>query len=144
MITQVNQLISMVESSNNLYAVRFEPTHVPASEFVSRMQAVCVCSPDTAKVLCQTSWGLYQIMGDELMAKGLSISPIAYCQQPVTQGHLFQQVLKEKGLDAITLDQLATDQDIRLQFAKAYNGPGNMFVYAARLLQTYQQAQREP
>lgn len=137
MISTVLELIAAVESNNDQQAVRFEPAHTPAPQFVSRMAAVAACSTDTARVLCSMSWGLFQIMGDELIAKGLSVSPIYYCAQANMQTVFFNRVLVEKELDTYTLDEILNNPTIRLFFARQYNGPGNVTAYAQRMLDVY-------
>jgi len=137
MISTVSALIAQVESGGNPWAVRFEPAHNPAPEFVSRMMAACACSHDTARVLCATSWGMYQIMGDELMALGLSMSPVQFCASAQTQNDMFAKVLDEKKLSAYTLNDLITSASARTFFASKYNGPGNVTAYSQRILDVY-------
>ncbi len=137
MILTLADLIAQAESSNNKFAIRYEPTHKPSLTFVSRMMAFAKCSRDTAIVLCSSSWGLYQIMGDELMALGLPFSPIYYCNDTALQYSYFNEVLNEKGLAAYTLDNIINNEDDRLHFAIKYNGPGQPEVYAQYLLDTY-------
>lgn len=140
MISTLSDLIAQVESTGNPWAVRFEPAHNPAASFVSRMAAVARCSTDTARVLCASSWGLFQIMGDELMALGLNMSPIQYCASAQTQQATLPRFLAEKGLSAVTLDAVINDTPTRLNFATKYNGPGNVQVYSQRLLDVYHAA----
>jgi N-acetylmuramidase len=137
MISTVAELIAQAESSGNKFAVRYEKGHMPNLAFVKEMMAVAQCSFDSAYVMCQCSWGLYQIMGDELMAKKLGISPIAYCSDPETQQYFFLQVLQEKGLDHYGLQDIITNTDDRIHFAIKYNGPAQPEVYAQYLIDTY-------
>lgn len=140
MITTVAELIAQAESSGNKFAVRYEPKHAPDIQFVKEMMDACRCSFATAYVMCQCSWGLYQIMGDELMEKKLGVSPMAYCNDVETQNYFFLQVLQEKRLDHYTLQDILTNESARLDFATKYNGPGQPEVYAQYLLDTYKKA----
>lgn len=137
MISTLSDLIAQAESSNNPFAVRFEPLHTPAPAFISRMVVVAACSTETARVLCSTSWGLYQIMGDELMAKGLNMSPVAFCGSAQTQYSMFNAVLLEKGLSTYTLMDIIGNSAARANFAAKYNGPGAVAQYSQYLLDTY-------
>lgn len=140
MISTLSDLIAQVESSGNQQAVRYEPLHQPANGYVSRMAVVAACSIDTARVLCSMSWGLYQIMGDELIAKGLNVSPIFFCSQATMQYNFFNRVLVEKGLNAYTLSDIIDNQTDREFFAQEYNGPGNVAAYSQRLLDVYKKS----
>jgi hypothetical protein len=137
MISTIAELIAQAESSGNKFAVRYEKGHMPNLAFVKEMMTVAQCSFDTAYMMCQCSWGLYQIMGDELMAKKLGISPIAYCGDPETQRYFFLQVLQEKGLIQYTLQDILANTYDRIYFATKYNGPAQPVVYAQYLIDTY-------
>lgn len=140
MISTLSQLIAQVESSGNPWAVRFEPAHTPRPEFVSLMVAAAACSTDTARVLCATSWGLYQIMGDELMSLGLKMSPVQYCASVQTQNDYFPKFLAEKGIADYSLSDIINNVNDRAYFAGKYNGPGNVVSYGQRLLDVYQKS----
>lgn len=131
-ITTLSDLISQVESNGNPLAVRFEPAHNPAAHFVLQMQSLCSCSYDTAKTLCAMSWGEFQIMGDELIALGLSVSPLAYVQDRAMQEEFFQRYVCADHL-SLTLQDVLTDPAKRSLFARLYNGPGNVDAYATRM-----------
>lgn len=137
MISTIAELIAQAESSGNKFAVRYEKGHMPNLAFVKEMMTVAQCSFDTAYMMCQCSWGLYQIMGDELMAKKLGVSPIAYCGDSETQQYFFLQVLQEKGLIQYTLQDILTNTYDCIYFATKYNGPAQPEVYAQYLIDTY-------
>ena len=130
-------VVARVESSGNPWAVRYESLHRPLAPYIARMVRVAVCSYATAQVLCQSSWGLYQIMGDELMALGLGQSPVQYCSDPGIQRFMFQKYLTVNGLlyaDIPPADFFAPEHEADvLDFARRYNGPGQPAVYAANL-----------
>jgi hypothetical protein len=138
MIMTLSDLIAQVESNGNPFAIRYEPAHRPAPEFVSRMVDAAKCSEATAVILCCCSFGAYQIMGDELMSLGYPGSPIAYCAQTVAnQTDMFNRVLDEKGLGGWTLNDVINDHVKCEEFATKYNGPGNVQDYMARMLSVY-------
>lgn len=137
MISTLSDLIAATESNNFAAAVRFEPLHKPAPQFVSRMADVAKCSHETAYVLCSCSWGLYQIMGDELIALGLKFSPLEICLDTGYQNLFLAKFLVEKGLSDVTLSDILNNPIKREQFATKYNGPGNVAAYSERLLDVY-------
>lgn len=138
MISTLSDLIAQVESSSNPWAIRYEPLHQSTQVFVSRMAAIVGCSNDTARVLCAMSWGLYQIMGDELISLGLKTSPLIYCDNGPAQHEYFSKFLAEKGIADYTLSDIIDNADKRAYFAGKYNGPGNVDAYCQRLLDVYQ------
>lgn len=135
-INTLADLIFQVESSGDWFAVRFEPAHVPRSDYVVRMRDLCHISYDTARVLCQMSWGGFQIMGDELIALGLTVSPLEYCASPGMQTDFFNKYCIADHL-SLTLADVLNDESKRLLFARLYNGPGNISAYADRMLTVY-------
>jgi hypothetical protein len=137
MISTLSALIAAAESSNNPYAIRYEPAHAPASNFVTLMMQSARCNLTTAEVLCKCSWGLYQIMGDELMARGLRISPLDFCNDVSMQHMMFGDVLIEKGLNNNTLNDILNNSNVRANFAAKYNGPDEIAEYSQYLLDTY-------
>lgn len=137
-IETLAELIAQVESHGMQYAVRFEPAHNPHDEFVEKMRTVAKCSRDTARVLCAMSWGLYQIMGDELIALGLAVSPLVYIQAIDIQLDFFNRYCLADHLNMTLADVLA-DSVKRRFFARLYNGPGNVDAYAQRMVDAAKQ-----
>lgn len=135
-INTLADLIFQVESSGDWFAVRFEPSHVPRADYVVRMRDLCNINYDTARVLCQMSWGGFQIMGDELIALGLTVSPLEYCASPGMQTDFFNKYCIADHL-SLTLADVLNDESKRLLFARLYNGPGNISAYADRMLTVY-------
>lgn len=136
-INTLADLILQVESTGDWFAVRFEPAHNPRSDLVIRMMHTCNISHDTARVLCQMSFGGYQIMGDNLMALGLTVSPLQYCASPGMQTDFFNKFLLSDHL-TLTLDDVINDDSKRALFVRLWNGPGNVDAYSERLLRVYQ------
>jgi hypothetical protein len=142
-ITTLQELIAQVESNNEQFAFRFEPSHRPNSQFVSKLANLIGCSYMSAETLCASSFGLYQIMGDELVALGLSISPIQYCASEPMQNFYFQKYITVNGLSYATsmpLKDFMADSAKLLAFATRYNGPGNSQGYVNRMLSVYKGA----
>jgi hypothetical protein len=135
-IKTLANLIATVESSNNPRAVRFEPTHKPQQRFIALLVDAIHCSEDTARMFCMSSWGLYQIMGDELVSQGFRGWPGDYCENQDVQLLHFSEFCSAAGID-YSLADVVSDSAKRLNFATHYNGPGMPQVYANNMLTVY-------
>jgi len=140
-ITTLAQLIAQAESANNQFATRFEPAYRPNPAHVSVLAKNIDCTYMTAETLCAMSWGLYQIMGDNLVGMGLTISPLQFCSSPDMQGLYFARYVQTANCN-YSLEQILGDTPTRLDFARKYNGPGQPENYAAYLLQIYKNAEQ--
>lgn len=143
----VSAIVAQVESAGRLSAIRFEPakwSHYLVSPSAPEV-AICAhyneCSTDTARMICASSWGLYQLMGFNLYAPphyggyGLTGSIHEFwADGEQIQEAAFAWFLKSRRIDDITAEQLANDPNARLRFATAYNGPGQPAVYAQMIL----------
>lgn len=128
-------IIASIESNNRMDAVRFEPLHRPKESFIAQMMQQCACNRATAIVLCSSSWGLFQIMGDNLLWLGWKQSPMAFCfAGRTTQEAIFTTFLERNHID-FTVGQLH-DKTLRDHFASLYNGSGNVDVYSQKILET--------
>lgn len=134
MIKTTADLIAQVESNGNPYACRFEPAYTPRQW--PAMARLANCSESTAKVLCAMSFGLYQIMGDNLIALGVTVSPLAYCADTNLQLATFNKFLDRNRIN-FSLDGLISYSINRETFSRAYNGPGNVAAYSQRILDIY-------
>ena len=132
--TSLAQLIAQVESSNDQFAYRFEPAYTPRNETVDKMQHICNCSVTSAKILSASSFGLYQIMGFNLIDLGLELSPLKFCMLPELQTQFFNEFLAKNGI-MYTLDEVVNDVQARLHFAKVYNG--DEIAYASDMMRVY-------
>lgn len=126
-------LIAQVESDGNQYAVRFEPAYNAHQNDIIIMENLAKCNYSTAKILCSMSWGSYQIMGDNLIHLGLSISPFEYLESPAIQREFFDAYCMADHLD-MTLNDVLGNPEKRMLFARLYNGPGNVPEYCNRIL----------
>jgi hypothetical protein len=136
MITTLSELIARVESAGNLFAVRLEPKYNPAQSNALKCAGVNRCTYPTAEMLCRCSWGLYQIMGDNLYSLGLDVPISRYWNDAEMQADYFAKFLEAKKIN-FTLDQILNDKDTRERFALKYNGS---LLYADRLINVYNQA----
>ena len=136
MISTLSQLISRAESGNNLYAVRFEPAFTPSQLAIENCARYNNCTQATAKAICAMSFGLYQIMGEELYRRGILKGPVTlYANSAEAQLSAFNTLISEKGIN-YTLQQVLTVPACRENFAHHYNG--NADAYGTYLLATYQ------
>lgn len=131
----IYDLISALESDNNQYAMRVEPAYSPSSSNIFNYAIRHSVSQHTAAICLSSSWGLFQIMGENLYNEGLQISLPHYCCLPDLQKQYFQIYLKKNNLFELTQnfsEFISNTQSVEI-FAKAYNGPGNVAVYAAKM-----------
>lgn len=133
----ISQLISRVESDDNQFAMRFEPACSPKTAEAVKYAREQGVSLSTAQVCMCTSWGLFQIMGYNLLTSGLSVSLVQFCSNPQMQNIYFQKFLVANGLDQITQDfgDFISDPALVRKFATVYNGPGNVDAYIARMME---------
>lgn len=137
MITTISQLIALVESNNNPSAARHEPAYVVTPSWVAKLSAANPgWSQDTYKTFASTSFGLYQIMGDWIYATGYRGTLMNFWSNTTIQDAAFINVLDIKGID-YTLDEVINDQAKRENFARHYNGPGNIQAYSQRILDVF-------
>lgn len=147
MITTLSQLIAQVETGNNPWAMRYEPAFtVEASAISSAVKAIHPdCSFWTARVILCTSWGKYQIMGENLYAQGLTGWPGEFLADDAHQDMAFLAYVQQNkinlGIDA--LFHSGDDANIEL-FARRWNGPGNIDAYVARMKQVYAESANGP
>lgn len=95
------------------------------------------CSNDTARMICATSWGLYQILGVNIYNRignwhyGGIITKFVH--NVILQHQCFTEFVSSKGID-YSVEQLITDATCRSKFARIYNGPGNIDEYSRRIV----------
>lgn len=137
------QVVSEVESGGNQFAVRFERgifnriTNQGTSPCVDRIIRIHHCSDDTARVIYSTSYGLYQIMGFNLYSKlSCTRSYIGFLNDTVLQLQMFTAFLRFNNMDKFTVETLVSDPVALNNFSAAYNGPGNVNAYSAKILKT--------
>jgi hypothetical protein len=138
----LSAVIAWVESNTNDKAVRFEPGlyAVWSSETLIRkgiertIQYIHGCSIETARVIACSSWGRYQILGENLydLGIGCTLDIFEYAGLPAYQKECFDKFLRNRGI-AFTVDELQTDRTKREQFITHYNGTGAVDAYWERM-----------
>lgn len=140
----IADVIGDIESSHNPAALRFEPlTYENAPHVNDALKSIkeCnLCSLDTARMIYSTSWGEFQIMGRNLynpQVCGYRNNIARYLVQSNDQFITFDSFLFRMGL-SIKLKgsspaSLFSDPNLRIQFARLYNGPKNFLTYAGEI-----------
>lgn len=137
MITTLSQLVMMAESNGFRGAMRFEPAFKPSDLAVQIAAKVNRCNLATARVICATSWGAYQMMGENIYGLcGFQCSISEYLNADNIQDASFIIHNEKKGIGEITLSDVLNVATLRAQFAARYNG--NAAAYGAWLLTTYE------
>jgi N-acetylmuramidase-like protein len=129
-------VLSRVESSDNQYAMRFEPAvfgRAPNFQLRSLVQKCNHCSQATAQMIYSTSWGQYQIMGFNIYTYFRG-SIWEWMNEPDQQKITLCRFLDENGVIDYTLDTLMSNVERRMKFIRIYNGPGAMEDYWALML----------
>jgi hypothetical protein len=129
MTASLYNVIALVESSNNNFAMRFEPGIYARPTFnsaiIQRIVAINRCSQATAKVIYSTSWGAIQMMGfnlyDPAFEYGKSVGE--YMNNQLDQQAIFIRFCRRKNIMIDPID-LAASHAARNQFALMYNGSG--------------------
>ena len=134
--TTLADLIAQVESDGNQYALRFEKFYTAKEQNILTMGTLNKCSQITAEILCKMSFGFFQIMGDNLISLGLSINIFSYCNWISLQQQMFSRYCIRNSCE-YTLDDVINDETKRIDFARKYNGPGNVEVYAQRIIDIF-------
>lgn len=135
MITTLSQLIAQTESAGKISALRFEPKFKPSQTNVLKCAGFNKVSVQTAEVICASSWGLYQLMGENLYSFGYQGTILDFWKNPDLQLDYFNLHNKLRYID-FTLDEVITDPVKRTKFATRYNGSA---MYADRMLSIYNQ-----
>lgn len=142
-MTTLEELIALIESDNNPFAMRFEPHVYDLTQKSNRYEAMVNvakarnrCSRPTACVIVATSWGKYQIMGFNLYDAIELSYPHSVGKFMATDGDqdaTFKAFCQAKNI-YFTLPDMA-DPAFALRFAHVYNGsPEYAKKIASRLL----------
>lgn len=138
-ITTLADLIAQVESNGNSHAMRFESAYMPRDPDVITMMSLNKCSKITAEILCKMSYGLFQIMGDNLISLGLSTDIFNYVSSIAMQKQMFIRYCIRNNCE-YTLEDVVNDETKRIDFARKYNGPGNAQTYADRMVAIFKES----
>lgn len=139
------ECVSMIESGNRPHAIRFERmlfdhdlarNDETLAMILLRIMRTNACSRDTACMIAATSWGQYQLLGVNLYSTQVGwITDIGTFLGSSTQQAMFNLFCRWRGIDPAFDPR---DDAQRRNFAKIYNGPDAIDVYADRLLHAYQ------
>lgn len=131
----ISLLVKLAESENNSVGIRYEPgfekyvTQASINKCVAAAKPVTM-SRATAKMVCMTSWGAHQIMGENLFALGLDMHIVNYVRAFDEQERMFANYCFSRKI-LYTIDEILTNKTKRENFARRYNGS---VLYADRLM----------
>lgn len=109
MITTLSQLIAKSESNSTISAVRFEPAYHPDTRAFSLAQkAMPGLSYATYEMFLACSFGLYQIMGDNLYLLGLDKPLSVYWNDADMQADFFNRFCTQRRI-AYSLTEVIND-----------------------------------
>ena len=136
------EALARIESSGSQYAIRFEPaTYLRKLAFdktiIQNIIKYNHCSRETAFAIYSTSYGAWQLMGFNIYNNNCEVSVGEYFADRALQEKSVGVYLKQRGLEKITAQDLL-DQKVRENFARKYNGPGNIPDYSSKLLASIQ------
>jgi len=134
MIATLQDLVSAVESSNNPKIWRFEPNYKPSQSGLSNIKKYYKgLSNATYNIVLASSWGLYQIMGDNLYNMGLQVSIMDYLDDVNLQGEYYKKYVTSRNID-YSLAEIISNPASRDNFSLRYNGS---IGYGVVLVDTY-------
>jgi len=114
--------------------MRFEPNFKPSQLAIDnciKAHKPAYMNRSTAEMICKTSWGTYQIMGENVFTICKHQFSIAeFLKFPDVQEMAYHAHNRAKGID-FTLAEVKGDVDKRNLFARRYNGSVK---YAATLM----------
>ncbi len=135
----LSQVVAQVESGGSIFAMRYEPAYEPSNAAACQAAAGEYMSMETAAMICKTSWGRYQIMGDNLYGPviNLRVNIIRYASNEILQLHSFCTFISSLGFQDVDFSTLS-EKDLE-KFAVLYNGSA---VYAESLSAAYQRMKK--
>ena len=140
-MTELADVIAQVESNDNPQTLRYEPDLMAQwaamnpvrSAILASISGLHDCSHDTARMIACTSWGRYQLLGENIYSVCQCNADIfVFVTQPGVQLLCFQRFLAARGI-AFSIEEILMDRTKREQFIARYNGPGDIDVYWAQM-----------
>ena len=134
----LQNVIARIESSDNPYALRFEPAVYAGQDLApataSHIAALHASSYETGRVIAATSWGLFQIMGFNLWSGPHPYDGtfFAFCADEIAQRLAFETFLEDRGMNFALSDLLGNENKLQA-FAAFYNGDGPIYANAMRI-----------
>lgn len=134
-------IIAYIESHGNPKALRFEPLvygrifSSEANAIINRIVNIHRCTYHTAAVILSTSYGLFQIMGENIYAEnGYDKTIFDYCIDIGAQLKMFNDFVIARRINYSVHDLLIESN--RKTFAEHYNGPANIEDYSNHILES--------
>ena len=140
-IILLSDCVAYVESRNNPLAMRYEPTYQFNPANIDKAIAHATggwIDTDTAAMILSTSWGAYQIMGDNLYTLGYQGTIAEFLTTEALQLDYFNRFIQSIGFSNAAFSSM--DGQELDNFAMRYNGSP---VYANSLQKAYQALQME-
>lgn len=120
----LSDVVAQVESAGYPRAIRFEPGYQPSMRGIANAKTYASgnwIDANTAHMICQTSWGQFQIMGDNLYNElGYAQSIWQFVDNESDQLAMFKLFLKIGHFADVAFSTL-TRADL-VAFANYYNG----------------------
>lgn len=143
---ELADVIAEVESGRRPTEFRFEPELYehwraalpaaapgdPKAVLVAKISGIHHCSAPTATVIACTSWGLFQLLGENLFAGPWQRTVVEFVNDAAAQRDAFDRFLARHGI-AYTLTELIQDPQKRRHFIATYNGPLAVDAYWAQI-----------
>lgn len=138
MIKTLADVVKIVESSGNTFAIRYEPALYAtkpawAISQLQNIKNINKCSDPTALMISCTSFGAWQLLGVNIYSMGYKLPIAQYLQDETAQLSSALELMKSMGFDGNADFSSFTFPEL-LHFAQKWNGPGNFSNYAYALL----------
>lgn len=136
--SKLAKVIAHVESNDRQFAIRFEDqlyaSHSFPTELLNSIHLSCGCSLATARMVACTSWGRYQILGENIYSVcQYNKTPVEFCEDSAAQDAALALFLSNRRIN-FPLEQIMDSLPTRAQFILHYNGPGNQVAYWRQML----------
>lgn len=120
----ISRLVASAESNHVKHAMRFEPAwrhDNNITSLVRQAHAPAYMNSTTAKTIMATSYGLYQIMGENIYRLGYKKPINEFMNNPEDQLDIFNKFLVWRGIN-YSVEEIFSDRTKMEKFAKRYNG----------------------
>jgi len=131
----ISQVVAQIESGNVPWVMRFEPAFKTSAE--AKNKCIAAHKPGymnqtTADSICRTSYGLYQIMGENIYTVcGFTGTIAQFLNDAHAQEACFYRFIERRGIN-FTVEEILRDVEKRNLFARRYNGST---AYAVKLIE---------
>jgi N-acetylmuramidase-like protein len=138
----LENIVSQVESGGHQEAIHFDGVFYatshpnPANPIYKAIMEENFCLLETAHMIFCTSWGLFQIEGENIYPD-YSFSIKDFLGDYDAQAAAFKRFCLRRSI-YFSFDQILNDEVTRRTFARYYNGPDDIDEYAAKLLEAAQ------